>query len=88
MVFPPRFVGDDAADVCCDRLSQLEVDAVQNPRICLIYDWVITVIKLKRDGIDKMFFLVVGQRVEKELRLVIVLLEFRSADPLLDAFNL
>jgi hypothetical protein len=88
MIFPTRFVRDNAANVRCDVFSQLEVDAVQNLRISLIYDWVIAVIELKRDSISEMLLLVGGQRVEEELRLVIMLLEFRSADALLDALSL
>jgi hypothetical protein len=44
-------------------------------------------VKLERDGVKKMLLLVGGQGVKEELRLVIVLLEFLSADALLDAFN-
>lgn len=44
-------------------------------------------IQLEREGVDKMFLLVGSQRVEKELSLVIVLLEFLSASSFSYTFN-
>jgi hypothetical protein len=41
------------------------------------------VIELKRDGVDEMFLLVGSQRIEEELRLIKVLLEFLPADSFL-----
>jgi hypothetical protein len=87
MIFPVRFVRYGAADVPCDVFSHLEIDAIQNLCISLIYDWVVAVIELERDGVNKMLFLVRGERVEKELGLIIVLLELGPANALLDALN-
>jgi hypothetical protein len=46
------------------------------------------VIELKRDGVDEMFLLVGSQRIEEELRLIKVLLEFLPADSFFYTLNL
>jgi len=46
------------------------------------------VIQLERESVDKMFFLVGSQRIEEELSLIIVLLEFLTANTFSDTFNL
>lgn len=80
MIFPPGLVGDDATNVRCDFLGQLKVDAIKKLRVCFIYNRVVAMIQLERESIDKMFLLVASQRVEKELSLIIVLLEFLTAN--------
>ena len=80
MIMPPTVVGDDAADVRRNRLGQFEVDTIQKPRVGFIYNRVVAMIQLERESVDEMFLLVRNQRVEKELRLIIVLLEFLTAN--------
>src|ERR1700742_3604063 len=88
MVFPPGLVWGCTAYVRCDLFSQLEVDAIENLCVCFINNGVVAVIELKREGIHDMFLLVRSQRVEEELRLIIMLLKFLPADPFLYTFNL
>ena len=80
MIFPPGFVGDDAADVRRNRLGQFEVDTIQKPRVGFIYNRIVAMIQLEREAVDKMFLLMGSQRVEEELSLIIVLLEFLTAN--------
>jgi hypothetical protein len=80
MIFPPGLVGDDAADVRRDFLGQLEVDAIEKLRVGFIYNRVVAMIQLERESVGKMFLLVGSQRVEKELSLIIVFLEFLPAN--------
>lgn len=52
MIFPLGLVRNGAANVRRNFSSQLVVDTIENLRVRFIYDWVIAVIKLKRDGVD------------------------------------
>jgi len=88
MVIPSGLVRNSAADVRRNFFGHLIVDAIENLRVRFVYNWVVAVIKLKRDGVDEMFLLVGSQRIEEELRLVIVLLEFLPTDTFLYTLNL
>jgi len=88
MIIPSGLVRNGTADVRRDFFGHLKVDAIENLRVRFVYNWVVTVIEFKRDGVDDMFLLVGCQRIEEELRLVIVLLEFLPTDSFLYTLNL
>ena len=88
MIIPSGLVRNGAADVRRNLFGHLVVDAIENLRVRFVYNWVVAVIKLKRDGVDEMLLLVGSQRIKEELRLVIVLLEFLPADTFLYTLNL
>lgn len=88
MIFPPGLVRNSAANVGRDFFGQVKVDAIEGLRVCFIYNRVIAMIELKREGADEVLLFVEGQRVEEELGLVVMLLKFLPADPFLDALNL
>ena len=88
VVFLPGIVGNGAANVGRDFFGQVKVDAIEYLRVRFIYNRVIAMTELKREGVDEMLLFVQSQRVEEELGLVIMLLKFLPADPFLYTLNL
>lgn len=82
-----RLLGHHTTDVCCNRPSELEVDVVQELGVALVHDRIVAMRQFERKGGDNVSLLVRGQRVPEQLRLVVMLLEFRGADSLFDPFD-
>ena len=88
MVLTRRLFRNDAADVDCDLLREIEVDVVEQLAVRLVDDGIIAVRKLERDRVREVLLLVVSERVVEQLRLAKVLLELRTAHAGLHSSNL
>ena len=88
LVFLPRLVRDFAVDFRSDLCRNVGVDVVENFRVRAVNDRVIAMSKLEPKGRDDMLSFVVGERVDKQLCLVEMLLELGTSNALLDSSNL
>lgn len=80
--------GHYTADICSDCLGEIEVDVVKYLSVRFINNRVIAVTEFEGEGVDHMSTFIGCKRVDEELSLVEMLLEFGSTSALLDSGHL
>lgn len=81
-------IRDDTTNVHSNLLGKSEIDGIQNLDISLIHNRIVAMVEFEGDGIDEVLLLVSRERIEEQLCLVKVLLEFCAADALFYTFHL
>lgn len=88
MIRTSWFVRNDSIYVFGDRTSKVKIDVVEDIDITFVNSVIVTVTEFEGNGGSQMIFFIFGQRVEEELCLVEMFLEFGSSNTLLNTCHL